>query len=67
MLGQSLGKSNTGRIEPIPIEVKTNRSGIGREEMVKRIHERKTIIREKRLEENAKRAMSQQLSTDEFR
>ena len=27
--GESLGKSNSGRVEPIPIEVKSDRSGLG--------------------------------------
>ena len=27
--GESVGQSNTGRVEPIPIEVKTSRSGLG--------------------------------------
>lgn len=31
--GESLGKDNSGRVEPIPIaEVKTNRAGIGKGE-----------------------------------
>ena len=31
--GESLGKDNSGRVEPVPIaEVKTNRAGIGRGE-----------------------------------
>ena len=28
--GDSLGKSNTGRVEPIPIEVKNDRGGLGK-------------------------------------
>ena len=28
--GESLGKSNSGRIEPIPIEVKNDRGGLGK-------------------------------------
>ena len=35
--GESLGQSNTGRVEPIlPMEVKTSRSGLGREDAVRR-------------------------------
>ena len=32
--GESLGKSNSGRIEPIPIEVKKDRGGRGRRKEV---------------------------------
>jgi len=33
--GTSLGKSGTGRIEPIPVSVKVDRGGLGRDELLK--------------------------------
>lgn len=33
--GTSLGKDGSGRIEPIPVNVKSDRSGLGREEFLK--------------------------------
>ncbi|XP_068088235.1 G patch domain-containing protein 11 isoform X2 [Hyperolius riggenbachi] len=35
-MGQSLGKKGDGIVEPIPLNIKTGRSGIGHEEMKKR-------------------------------
>ncbi|XP_060780620.1 G patch domain-containing protein 11 [Neoarius graeffei] len=34
--GQGLGKEGTGRVEPIPLNIKTDRGGIGMEELKKR-------------------------------
>ncbi|XP_049457060.1 G patch domain-containing protein 11 [Epinephelus fuscoguttatus] len=34
--GQGLGKEGTGRVDPIPLNIKTDRGGIGMEEMKKR-------------------------------
>lgn len=66
--GEGLGKSNTGRVEPIPIEVKTNRSGLGREEAKKKLLETKSKIRQKHLDENnATREIRDQVSAQEFR
>ena len=68
VLGDSLGKSNTGRVEPIPIEIKTSRSGLGREEAVKKVLETKSKLRQKHLEEQcAKRKSQQEVSAQEFR
>lgn len=46
--GQSLGKANEGRVEPVPIEVKEGRGGLGRETVLKEIAEQKARLREKR-------------------
>ena len=44
-LGKSSGKSNTGIVEPIGIEVKNNRGGLGRETAKKQIKETKAKLR----------------------
>ena len=43
--GESLGKSKIGRTEPIPIEVKSNRTGLGRDAVIKEIKETKAKLR----------------------
>ena len=43
--GDSLGKSNTGIVEPIGFEVKNNRGGLGREIAKKQIKETKAKLR----------------------
>ena len=43
--GDSLGKSNTGIVEPIGFEVKNNRGGLGRETAKKQIKETKAKLR----------------------
>jgi len=43
--GDSLGKSNTGIVEPIGIEVKNNRGGLGAEKAIKQIQETKAKLR----------------------
>ena len=53
-LGESLGKSNQGRLEPIPIEVRNDRSGIGRENALQKVIETKYKIRQKHREEQIK-------------
>ena len=53
--GESLGKSNQGRLEPIPIEVRNDRSGIGREDALQKVIETKYKIRQKHREEQIKR------------
>ena len=53
--GDSLGKSNQGRLEPIPIEVRNDRSGIGREDALQKVIETKYKIRQKHREEQIKR------------
>ncbi|XP_043916129.1 G patch domain-containing protein 11-like [Protopterus annectens] len=49
--GQSLGKSGNGIIEPIPLNVKTDRTGIGHDEVRKRKAEEKLESIRKRLQE----------------
>ncbi|KAM5163332.1 G patch domain-containing protein 11 [Mantella aurantiaca] len=57
--GQALGKKGNGIVEPIPLNIKTGRSGIGHEEMKKRKAEetlenyRQKINMQKRAEERA--------------
>jgi len=46
--GTSLGKDNSGRKEPIPINLKEGRSGLGRDAAEKRLRERKMQIMVKR-------------------
>jgi len=66
--GESLGKSNTGRLEPIPIEVRNDRSGIGREDALQRVIETKYKIRQKHREDQMKRKeLSDQNFAEEFR
>ena len=66
--GDSLGKTNSGRLDPIPIEVKSSRSGLGREDAVKRITETMMKLRQKRTEEHRKnREKQQEVSAQEFR
>ena len=35
-VGEGLGKNNSGRLEPVPFEIKVNRSGLGKENVIKR-------------------------------
>jgi len=66
--GESLGKSNTGRLEPIPIEVRNDRSGIGREDALQKVIETKYKIRQKHREDQMKRKeLSDQNFAEEFR
>merc|ERR1712059_95034 len=51
----------------IPIEIKTSRSGLGREEAVKKVLETKSKLRQKHLEQSAKRESQQEVSAQEFR
>ena len=60
--GESLGKSNTGRVEPIPIELKNNRSGLGREAVKKQIKETKAKLRLQKSSAN-----SNIMSAEDFR
>ena len=67
--GESLGKDNTGRVDPIPIEVKAGRSGLGRREAaVKQIAEAKDQLRRRHAEARAKSAERQrEVTAQEFR
>ena len=68
IIGESLGKSNTGRLEPIPIEVRNDRSGIGREDALQKVIETKYKIRQKHREDQMKRKeLSDQNFAEEFR
>ncbi|KAI5611804.1 G patch domain-containing protein 11, partial [Silurus asotus] len=57
--GKGLGKEGTGRVEPIPLNVKTGRGGIGLEELKKRKAEenlekyRKKILVKQRMEKSS--------------
>lgn len=64
--GESLGKFNTGRVEPIPIEIKSNRCGLGRENAIKKVLETKSKLRQKHLEQSARKE-NEQVSTHAFR
>jgi len=58
-----LGKSGTeGRTEPVPIEIKADRQGLGREELLNEIKERKrqAILK-------ARRSREQPMTPQEFR
>ncbi|KAK2723586.1 G patch domain-containing protein 11-like [Artemia franciscana] len=61
--GAGLGKSGEGRVEPIPIEIKAGRSGLGRDEVVRRVKEQKEAIKKARCEVKA----DTQISIEEFR
>ena len=61
--GESLGKSKIGRTEPIPIEVKNNRTGLGRDAVIKEIKETKAKLRIQK----SMKAISKVLSTEDFR
>ncbi|XP_047105707.1 G patch domain-containing protein 11-like [Schistocerca piceifrons] len=43
--GSAIGKSGSGIVEPVPIAVKTNRGGLGREAALKEIKEQKLAIK----------------------
>lgn len=60
--GESLGKSNTGIKEPIPLPVKSDRTGLGRETLLKEIAERKLQARLRRLKE-----LQASTNVDEYR
>jgi len=60
--GESLGKSGkSGRLEPIPIEVKNNRSGLGRDAAIQHIKETKAKLKSMQQKSNPT------TSTAEFR
>ncbi|MCJ8730851.1 hypothetical protein PDJAM_G00189180 [Pangasius djambal] len=48
--GQGLGKEGTGRVEPLPLNIKTDRGGIGMEELKKRKAEENLKNDKKRLQ-----------------
>ncbi|KAM9316762.1 G patch domain-containing protein 11 [Gastrophryne carolinensis] len=63
-MGQSLGKKGDGIVEPIPLNIKTGRSGIGHEEMKKRKAEEDLENYRRKIQMN-KQALEQ--ATDDFR
>jgi len=66
--GDSLGRDNSGRVDPIPIEVKADRSGLGREAAVQQISAAKAEFRRRHAEERARSAERQrEVSAQEFR
>lgn len=48
--GTGLGKSKSGIVEPIPVNIKNDRQGLGRAEAIKQIRIQKENIRKKKLE-----------------
>ena len=65
--GDSLGKSSTGGLTaPIPISVKTNRGGLGRDALVRDIKQRKEEMVRKRREQR-RNQQQQEMSTAEYR
>ncbi|KAK7504149.1 hypothetical protein BaRGS_00004453 [Batillaria attramentaria] len=69
--GMVIGKKGTGRAEPVPIEIKTDRGGLGRETEVKRKQEEVQAMRasmaakRQRLEVKQKQSFLQHMS-DKF-
>lgn len=62
--GQSIGKlSSNGIVEPIAIQVKTDRGGLGREAALKQLQEKRLEIRAKQLQ----RLTAEPITTEEFR
>ncbi|XP_066536019.1 G patch domain-containing protein 11 isoform X2 [Hoplias malabaricus] len=62
--GQGLGKEGAGRIEPIPLKVKTDKGGIGMEELKKRKAEEKLENYHRKLQV---KKQTEKKSLDEFR
>ena len=46
--------AGTGRLEPVPIEVKTGRGGLGREVFQKRRNEERLVMRRDRIQKRAR-------------
>lgn len=70
--GDAIGKlsgdgcsSNRGIVEPIGIQIKADRGGLGREAALKQLHERRTAIRRQRLLDV--KAKGETITTEEFR
>lgn len=62
--GQPIGKLNgNGIVEPIAIQVKSDRGGLGREAALKQLQEKRLEIRAKQLQ----RLTSEPTTTEEFR
>ena len=66
--GDSLGKSGTeGIVNPIGVEVKNNRMGLGREAVLREIREQKEQIRIRKWERRRKRGEGKEMTPGEFR
>ena len=66
--GDSLGKSGTeGIVNPIGVEVKNNRMGLGREAVLQEIREQKEQIRIRKWERRRKRGEEREMTPGEFR
>eukprot|EP00094_Tigriopus_californicus_P012562 TCALIF_12147-PA protein Name:"Similar to GPATCH11 G patch domain-containing protein 11 (Bos taurus)" AED:0.17 eAED:0.20 QI:82/0/0/1/1/0.75/4/0/275 len=63
--GQSLGKSNSGRVEPIGIQIKIDRGGLGREAVLQEIALQKTTMMRARMARKARATSTQ--SIQEYR
>lgn len=62
--GQGIGKSSVGIVEPIGIDIKRDRGGLGRDAALKQLNEHRQLIRLNRLK---KSDGNETISTDEFR
>lgn len=62
--GDAIGRSNTGIVEPLPIQVKNNRAGLGREAALKQLEEYKQKLRNAKLEHKSETSTS---SINQFR
>lgn len=66
--GLALGKHGQGRLEPIGIEIKRSRTGLGRDDLEKEIEKEKEIRRAKEIEKyTQKNRMNEQDMMSEFR
>lgn len=62
--GDAIGKSNTGIVEPISIQIKTNRAGLGREAALKQLQEYKENLRRTKAEQKTETST---VSVSQFR
>ncbi len=62
--GEAIGKSSKGILEPIGIDIKTDRGGLGRDAALKQLNEHRQLIRLNRLKATDG---NNTISTDEFR
>jgi hypothetical protein len=67
LAGESLGKTNAGLKEPVPIVVKSDRGGLGRAEALRQVELAKSEFRRKRQEERERRLKDATPSLEEFR
>lgn len=63
--GDGIGRTNKGIVEPIGIQIKNDRGGLGRDAALQQLKERRAEIRQRKLLEHSSRG--QAVSTDEFR